>query len=178
MTQAMDPATQFRAALAEHQDRIYRICTAYVRDPADRDDVYQAILIHLWESLGTFDGRSSLGTWVCRVAVNTCLHHLRTEARRLRMEVAAAREPIPPGLADAPQSADTSSQPDPVQRLYACIQALPPLDRLLVALHLQDASTAQIADVLGISAANVRIKLHRARKSLKAIWERNEDGDR
>jgi len=173
----MDASTQLQSVLAEYGDRIYRICCCYVGDADERQDVYQATLIHLWESLGTFAGRSSLGTWVYRVTVNTCLHHLRTEARRHRAVAVAERE-LGPELEGCPAAGGADDAAAAVARLHGCIQQLPPVDRLLVSLHLEDASTSEMAAVLGISAANVRVKLHRARKALKHIWEETEDGTR
>jgi RNA polymerase sigma-70 factor (ECF subfamily) len=171
----MDATAQFASLLAEHQDRIYRICCCYVRDRDERCDVHQTVLIHLWQGLGSFQGASSLGTWVYRVTVNTCLMHLRSEQRRQKAHAEAGRQPEAPSSA-GPADDDGAPGDAAVERLYACVQELPPVDRALVSLYLEDAGTRQIAEVLGISEANVRVRLHRARKRLKAIWEGRSDG--
>lgn len=166
---------RFAALLSEQGDRIYRICCGYVQDPDDRSDVYQAVLIHLWQGLGRFRGEADVGTWVYRVTVNTCLTHLRSEQRRQRLT--ADPERAAGAVHPAAVSGDAADPMAPdAERLYACVQALPPTDRLLVSLYLADASSRQMADVLCLSVANVRVKLHRARQALKAIWEKTEDG--
>ena len=63
-----------------------------------------------------------------------------------------------------------------LSHLYECIQQLPDLDKTLVSLFLEDASSKEIADVMGISEINVRVKLHRIKKSLKQLWEKTDYG--
>src|SRR5512139_1643627 len=82
---APEKEAQFAAALERHRDALYRVCCAYARDEAERQDIYQEVLIHIWRSLEGFRGQSNLGTWMYRVAVNTCLGWLRHEKRRYRL---------------------------------------------------------------------------------------------
>jgi len=89
---ALDKEAQFASALERHRDALYRVCCAYVRDESDRQDIYQEVLIHLWKSLDGFRGESNLGTWMYRVAVNTCLGWLRHEERRSRLPERAREE--------------------------------------------------------------------------------------
>ena len=63
-----------------------------------------------------------------------------------------------------------------VQRLYACVERLPYVDRTLVSLYLEDLSTKEMADILSISEVNVRVKLHRIKKTLREMWKEVEHG--
>ena len=74
---ALEKEAQFASAVEQHRDALYRVCCAYVRDEADRQDIYQEVIIHIWKSLDAFRGQSNLGTWLYRIAVNTCLGCLR-----------------------------------------------------------------------------------------------------
>ena len=169
---ALEKDAQFTAAVAQHRDALYRVCCAYVRDEADRQDIYQEVLIHLWKSLDGFRGESSLGTWMYRVAVNTCLGWLRREQRRSHM-LEQAREEQP--LAFPVTSTGPNPDPDePVRRLYARVARLAPVDRFLVSLYLEEMPSAEIGAVLGISEGNVRVKLHRIKNQLREMLEKED----
>lgn len=172
----MDKETLFRQVLETHRDRIYRICCGYVRDRTGRDDAYQETLIRIWKNLGSFEGRSQIGTWIYRITVNTCLRYLATEKRRLSV--------VGNGLDEAADVADSLSGDGPAgtagecEELYRAIHQLPEIDRALVSLILEDLSTKEIAEILEISEVNVRVRLHRARRTLRTILERNGHGSR
>jgi RNA polymerase sigma-70 factor (ECF subfamily) len=166
----MDKETQFTAAVEQHRDALYRVCCAYAREDTDRQDIYQELLVNIWKSLDGFRGQSKLGTWLYRVAVNTCLGWLRREKRRFQMLERAAQDLN--RAAAAPGPAACSIANDDTRQLYRCIAQLAPVDRLLVSLHLEDLDSAEIAAVLGISEGNVRVKLHRIRNQLQELWEK------
>ena len=169
---ALDKETRFAAAVEQHRDALYRVCCAYVRDQADRQDLYQETLIHIWKSLDTFRAQSNLGTWMYRVAVNTCLGWLRREHRRSRMlERARQEQMFAPAILE-PDPPSTAGQN--VQQLYTCIARLAPVDRLLTSLYLEEMATAEMAAVLGISEGNVRVKLHRIKNQLREMWEKEK----
>ena len=170
----MDKDSQFRAVIEAHRDRIYRICCCYVHDEEERQDVCQEVMVHVWRRLSDFEGRAQVSTWIYRVTVNTCIDHLRAAQRRNRLI-----EEEPAG--DPPTGADTAFEPDQaleddVQHLHECIRRLPTLEKALISLYLEDLDTREMAAVLGISEGNVRVKLHRTRKRLKALWEASQDG--
>jgi RNA polymerase sigma factor (sigma-70 family) len=168
-----DKDTHFKALIQVHKDSVYRLCLCYVRDPDARMDVFQEVLVNLWKSLTSFEGRSQVSTWIYRVTVNTCLGYLRSERRRKKVF------DNNPGveLGDiAAEGAEAAHMERDVAHLYACIGQLEAVDRALVSLYLEDISTREMADILGISEGNVRVKLHRVKKSLKEIWERTNDG--
>jgi len=163
---------KFATAIEEHRDALYRVCCAYVREEADRQDIYQEVLIRVWKSLDAFRGQANLGTWLYRVAVNTCLGWLRREKRRSQMLQRACKE--------QQVVAASSGEPlpaagkDDLQQLYSRVAELPPVDRLLVSLYLEEMTTLEMAEVLGISEGNVRVKLHRIKNQLQAMWEKGE----
>ena len=167
---APEKEAQFATVVEQHRDALYRVCCAYVRDETDRQDIYQEVLIHVWKSLDAFRGQASLGTWMYRVAVNTCLGWLRREQRRSRMlERACEQQPAEtPGV----QSDNPAAAEENVEQLYACIGRLAPVDRLLVSLYLEEMDSAEIGMVLGISEGNVRVKLHRIKNQLREMWEK------
>jgi RNA polymerase sigma factor (sigma-70 family) len=166
---AAEKEVQFAAAVEQHRNALYRVCCAYVRDEADRQDIYQEALVHIWKSLDAFRGQSDLGTWMYRVTVNTCLGWLRREKRRSQM-LERAREEQPVVTAGQEQNLARPAEDD-VQQLYARIARLAPVDRLLVSLYLEEMDSVEMASVLGISEGNVRVKLHRIKNQLREMWE-------
>lgn len=168
----MDRDTQFQTILDANQDRIYRICCCYIRDEDERQDVFQDVLLQVWKSLGKFANRSAISTWIFRIAVNVCLGHLRLAQRRQRLFNQAAA----PAADEVPASDPPRQMESDLRHLYECIQRLPDLDKTLVSLFLEDASSREIADIIGISEINVRVKLHRIKKSLKQLWGEIDDG--
>jgi RNA polymerase sigma-70 factor (ECF subfamily) len=171
----MSRETQFEAAVEGNKDRIYRICCCYVRDEEQRKDVYQEVLINIWGSLESFKGNSQIGTWIYRIAVNTCLGYARNENRRRKVFDENKKvdfEAIPDQTAGGP----SAEMEEDLRRLYDCINLLQPVEKTLVSLYLEDLSTAEISDVLGISEGNARVKLHRIKKVLKETMEESCHG--
>ena len=169
---ALEKEAQFASALERHRDALYRVCCAYVRDESDRQDIYQEVLIRIWRSLDGFRGQSNLGTWMYRVAVNTCLGWLRHEKRRSRL-LERAREEQPAAVPVMGTGSETNPD-EAVRRLYAWVARLAPVDRLLVSLYLEEMPSAEIGAVLGISEGNVRVKLHRIKNQLREMLENGD----
>ena len=170
----MDRETQFKTVLEANQDRIYRICCCYIRDEDERQDVFQDVLLQIWKSLDMFANRSAISTWLFRVAVNVCLGHLRLAQRRNRLFTQEAADATDPATAGVPASDNPRQMASDLSHLYECIQRLPDLDKTLVSLFLEDVSSREIAEVVGISEINVRVRLHRIKKSLKQLWEKTD----
>jgi RNA polymerase sigma-70 factor, ECF subfamily len=165
----VDQDAQFKGVIEAHRDRIYRIACCYLRDENDRQDICQEVTVHIWRSLAAFQGRSGLGTWVYRIAVNTCLDHVRAARRRSRV--------MQDGLPEESEvSAGTACESGPeleddVRQLHECVRRLPPLQRTLISLYLEDVGTREMAEILGISEGNVRVKLHRAKQAVRDLWK-------
>jgi RNA polymerase sigma-70 factor (ECF subfamily) len=171
----MDKDTLFREAYESYKNAIYRICCCYVWDPEDRKDVFQEVMLRLYKHIGAFQGKSSLKTWIYRIAVNACIDFLRGRKRQERIldrsckyDLVAAGNPS----ANGNQVAGVVN----IESLYTCIARLPVLDQTLVSLYLEDASAKEMAEVLGISEANVRVKLSRLREALKQMLGENKNG--
>jgi RNA polymerase sigma factor (sigma-70 family) len=128
--------------------------------PADRDDLVQDMLIAIWQALPSFDGRSSISTFVYRVAHNRALNWNRTTTR-YRRKIAAWQ--CEAHLALAPEANHTEEK---LEWLYAIIRRLPPGDRTLLMLHLERLSHQEIADVTGLTVGNIGVRMHRIRRWL------------
>ena len=76
---------EFTAMVREHKDTIYMVCYMFSKDNAEVEELYQEILINLWRSLPSFEGRSSVRTWIWRISLNTCVSIDRKKRRREKL---------------------------------------------------------------------------------------------
>jgi RNA polymerase sigma factor (sigma-70 family) len=173
----MDKEALFQEAFESGRDAIYRICCCYVRDAEDRNDAFQEVMLRLYRHIGSFQGKSALKTWIYRITVNTCLDFLRARKRHEKI-LDPAHESDLDDIEDPSRHGDRAAGAIDIERMYACIQRLPVLDRTLISLCLEDASTREMADVLGISEINVRVKLSRIRETLRMMLEGRKNGTR
>jgi RNA polymerase sigma-70 factor (ECF subfamily) len=148
----------YAAAVEAHGRALDRLAAGYEADPAKRLDLRQEIHLQLWRSLARFDGGCSLATWTFRVAHNTATSYIRRERRSNAGLV---------GLEAIERTArcDTAA-PDidrerALLRLMRVIHQLKPVDRQIMICYLEDMDTAAIAEVTGLSRANVAMKIHR-----------------
>jgi len=161
----------FERVLEWHGDALWRLAGAYTDEPRDREDLYQEILVAVWQGLARFRGDSSMRTYVFRIGRNRAI----TFQRRSRRHAPAV--PLE-ALADgSPSPAENAIARDEQARLRRAVRALPPPGREVVSLALEGLSNEEIAMVLGLSRNNVAVRLHRARTRLREAIESVETSD-
>ena len=141
-----------------------RLASAYERDADARRDLLQEIHVALWRSLARYDGRCSLRTWVYRVAHNTAIS--RVVRPRANAPILLAIDAGLDSLAEAGDHEAGFDRRRALDRLHALIQRLRPLDRQVMLLYLEDEDAASIAEITGLSVANVSTKIHRIKQIL------------
>jgi RNA polymerase sigma-70 factor (ECF subfamily) len=163
------------ARLAEpFRDELLAHCYRMLGSRHDAEDQVQETLLRAWRSAGTFEGRAALRTWLYKIATNACLRALETRARR----------PLPAGLGEIPwlepfpESRRPRADPaDPASvvaaradlrlALIAALQLLPARQRAVLILRdVLGWRAAEVAGLLGTSAAAVNSMLQRARAQL------------
>ena len=153
----------YARAVAESGRMLDRLAAGYEADPDKRRDLRQDIHLQLWKSLAAFDGRCSLKTWTLRVAHNTAASYVIREQRRNSPLVSF--EELEGILVRADQPKDISRD-RALRDLQDLILQLRPLDRQIVISYLEEMDAASIAEITGLSAANVAMKIHRIKKVL------------
>ena len=153
----------YEQAHSLHGAAIQRLARGYEADPDRQKDLLQEIHIELWKSLGSFDGRCSLRTWVYRVAHNVGASHV-VRSRRLssRLTDLETLEDEMPGIDEGQVDRQLVNA-----RIFDLIHRLKPLYRQIIMLYLEGEEAEPIAEVTGLSAANVGTKIHRIKKALK-----------
>ena len=153
-----------------------RLAGGYERDPEARRDLVQEIHIALWRSLARYDGRCSLRTWVYRVAHNTAIS--RVVRPRSSAPTLIAIDDSIEDLAETVDREDGVDRRRALERLYALIQRLRPLDRQVMLLYLEEEDAASIAEITGLSIANVSTKVHRIKQLLaRQFYEGSHHGE-
>jgi RNA polymerase sigma factor (sigma-70 family) len=153
----------FGDVLRRHGGIIHRIAHAYTGQASDRADLTQEIAGALWRSWPGFDpSRGSVTTWMYRTALNVAISSLRSRTRQ-------ARHLAPLDVADqAPELSPVNHErAEQVRQLHRIIAELPELDRALMLLYLDEQSTREIAEVLGLSETNVTTRLSRLRQRIR-----------
>jgi RNA polymerase sigma-70 factor (ECF subfamily) len=165
----------FDLLVERYQERAYRIAWSIVRDREEAKDCSQDAFIRLHEAAGSFAGQSKFSTWFYRILVNCCLDRQRRRRgwRRLvgwRDRRDDPDEPDPVEQAAAPFSdpADTLDAEQRMSRVWALVNELSPQQRAAVTLSVREGlATRDIAAVLSVSEATVRVHLHRALSTLR-----------
>ncbi|MBV9769447.1 MAG: sigma-70 family RNA polymerase sigma factor [Bryobacterales bacterium] len=148
----------YATASREFSKAIDRLAAGYEADPEKRHDLRQDIHFQLWRSLETFDERCSLKTWTFRVAHNTAASYIDRERRKNAAFVTLEEiEITAPGEAHEPDI----DQQRALRQLAEFIRQLKPLDRQIMISYLEEIDTGTIAEITGLSPANVRMKIHR-----------------
>ena len=146
----------------EHATAMYRVAVAVVRDSALAEDVVQEAIVRAWDHLHTFRGDGPIRSWLLRITHNVAV----SELRRSREE-AWDPDKLPARTVAGPEhSVAVSSELEEVRR---AIGELDELSRSILALRVsEELSYQEIADTLGVTLGQVKIRLLRARRTLAA----------
>jgi RNA polymerase sigma-70 factor (ECF subfamily) len=156
----MDPQSvlkQFAPALA-------RVVASYERDRALRDELLQEVLMAVLSSLSRLTHPDKLKPFIFRVAHNRCISHV---AKRMRERV--DQVPIEELVAEAASHEQALIEQERGERLLSAVRRLPLPYRQVMTLFLEDMNYEEIAETLGITVANVGIRVNRAKQQLKAV---------
>jgi RNA polymerase sigma-70 factor (ECF subfamily) len=168
----------FAQLFDRHYNRVYRLVCRYTRGSTEAEDLTQTVFLKVMRAAASFEPRARFTTWLYRVTANECLSHIRSSRRGLHFGVLGrgGRDSGANVEEDAPEPTD-ARQVDPAEDLLRqevaaevrrAVLSLPERQRLAVVLsRYEGQSYAEIAEVLGVSAAAVKSLLARAHASLR-----------
>ncbi len=148
----------YKTAITEFCRALERLAAGYEADAEKRRDLRQEIHFQLWRSFEIFDGRCSLKTWTFRVAHNTAVSYVNRERRKSALFVSLEEIERTAPSNDRELDIDQNRALDQLSQL---ILKLKPLDRQIMISYLEEMDIASIADITGLSPANVAMKIHR-----------------
>lgn len=165
----------YEEAMADLGPALERLARSYEADSDKRRDLLQEIHLETWRSFEQFQRQCSVRTWVYRVAHNVAATHVLRDRRAKTRTLVSIDE-----AASLPEPRDSSTELDrrnTIERLYALIQELKPLDREVILLYLEGMDAASIGEITGISSGNVATKIHRIKTMLaNRFTDRGRDG--
>lgn len=160
----------FEIVMRRHNQRLYRVARAILRNDGEAEDVMQDAYVRAYEHLDQFAGRAKFSTWLTRIAVHEALARQHRGKRYQELEPTSEREGDPmdrfASMALNPEQQASTSE---IRRmLEEAVEKLPDAYRTIFVLRdVEEMSTADAADVLEISEENVKVRLHRARALLR-----------
>ncbi len=139
----------------------------------DQKDLYQEIIYQTWKSYADFQGKSDFATWLYRTALNTAILFLKSKKKRSFIN----NQSIENILVSQDQYDDDDDRN--IKLMYEAIHQLSAVDKALIFYFLEDYTGRQIAEQLGVSEVNARVKLNRAKAKLKElIAKKNENKEK
>jgi len=154
--------TIFLSALEKNQDRLYRICSIYSENTEDSKDLFQEVLVHIWKSMNSFKGNSSISTWMFRIALNVCLRfqskHTKNQKRFIRLDSLT--------ISNVGDEESNGKDNEQLMALRKCVKKLKEGDKALVALYLEGLAYREISEILGLSENHIAVKIKRIKSKL------------
>ncbi len=155
-----------------YYQQIYRYALSLVHDPAEADDLAQETFLRAFSRLDSLRDPAALTAWLYRIATNVCLDRIRQRAHSTPIESETALDDVDAADPDAPklqQIVERSEMGACVQRYLA---SLSDSYRAVILLHdLHGLTGPEVAGILDVSLANVKVRLHRARRKLQSQLE-------
>ncbi len=152
---------EFLSLIDDNRNIIYKVCFVYSDSVNTHEDLFQEVLINLWNSWPKFRRECKVQTWIYRIALNTCISFLRKSKAR------PSSMPLTNNIEDVAGDFD----PERVRELYRNINNLEKIEKAIVLLYLEERSHEEISQILGISKTNVAVKLFRIKEKLKQMTQ-------
>ena len=159
----------FEILMRRYNQRLFRVARGILADDAEAEDVMQEAYMRAFRELATFRGEALFSTWLTRIACHEALARARKRRRLVPIaggDGGGGEPPDPPSEAIGPERELENRELQAVLR--EAVEVLPdPLRAVFCLREIEDLSTEETADALGLTAENVRVRLHRAKRSLR-----------
>jgi RNA polymerase sigma-70 factor (ECF subfamily) len=160
----------YTTSILPHAGLIIKICRAYTNNQEDFEDYYQEVCLQIWRSKDRFNQQCAWTTWIYKISLNVCLTYLK---KNKNSPLQFTSDPLPEQVIE-----DSSKQvEDSVRGLYNAIHQLSEIDRAIILLYLERQSNQDIADILGLSANNIGVRVLRIKQRLNKLLDYGESSD-
>ena len=149
---------QFEEMVRKNRSTIYTVCYMFSNDQDEVADLFQEVLINLWKSLPSFEGRSDVRSWIY-VSLNVCISLDHKKRRHKTVPLTMDINPF--------EETETNRNSRQMDMLRQRIARLGQYDRAIILLWLENISYEEIAAIMGISVKNVSVRLYRIKEELK-----------
>lgn len=163
-----DKEQMFIEIIGHYKEVVAKVCSLYVSPTAAFEDLYQEVLINIWQGMETYRGEAKVSTWIYRTAINTCITWYRRNSRHGGNTTTRLEDLV----IDPADTSDTSGLLEEYRELYNLIAKLGPIDKALITLWLEEKTYDEISHIMGISPSNVAVRIHRIKEKLSKMAER------
>jgi RNA polymerase sigma-70 factor (ECF subfamily) len=150
----------FLQTINEHQRILHKVCRMYTTNQDDHNDLFQEMILQLWKAFPSFRNEAKITTFMYRIALNTAISGIRkkkiktTELESISFQI---KETIEENFSDE------------LKLLHASIEQLSDVEKSIVLLFLEDKPYDEIAEITGISANYVAVKMNRIKEKLRKL---------
>jgi RNA polymerase sigma-70 factor (ECF subfamily) len=163
-----------------HGGRLLAVARRFMQNDQDAQDVLQSAYLSAFRALADFEGACQLSTWLHRIVVNTALMRIRARRRKPEESIEALLPAFQEDGHHVEQFSDWTASADLVLEraemravVRNCIDELPENHRVVLMLRdIEEMSTQEVADLLGLTTTAVKVRLHRARQALSTLLRR------
>lgn len=153
---------EFLELINEHKGILYKVSRMYFDHLEDQQDLFQEIILQLWKSLESFKGNSQFSSWMYRVALNTAIVFFKKEKRKPDSSTSITIDPIA-------YDGYNDEKDQQLVHFYKAVQELNKIEKALILQFIEGFSGKEIAENLGLSEVNVRVKTNRTKIKLQEI---------
>jgi RNA polymerase sigma factor (sigma-70 family) len=153
-----------------NQAIIHKVCNLYSHTKADREDLFQEMLIQLWRAFPSYKSEAKFSTWMYRVCLNTAISGLRKEKRKPLFSFLETEKEL-----SIPEDLSFITEDVQVTQLYNAINQLSDIEKAIILLYIEEKSYEEIAQIIGITISNVGVKISRIKMKLESIVKLNQE---
>ncbi len=157
---------EFIHNIEENQGILHKVCGMFCSITADKEDLYQEIILQLWKSWPKFRGDSKISTWMYRVALNTAISMTARNKKHKN-----TRQLDQQSFKQADEGGSAITQED-IQLLHQAIATLSEIERAIILLYLEEKSYDEIAEILGMTRTNVGVRIMRIKKKIERVMKK------
>ena len=160
----------YEIIMRRYNQRLYRVARAILRDDSEAEDVMQDTYVRAYENLGQFEGRAPFSAWLTRIAVHEALHRARKRGRLDQWDDSETENGPAVNMEDSsPNPEQMRTHAELRELLEQAILELPAQYRAVVMLRdVEELSTLETADALGLTEENVKVRLHRGHAKVRS----------
>lgn len=161
-------ANSFAFLVEKYKDMVFSLAMKVTRNREEAEEVSQDTFIKAFKSIQKFKGDSKFSTWLYKIAYNNCMDRVKKVAKKYNTD--SIDEVIENRIQATENTMQTIERKERAELMNACLLELPEDERTIIWLfYYEELSLKEIIEVTSLSNANLKVKLHRARKKLLAI---------
>ena len=154
---------KFILEFEQNQNIIHKVCRIYTSNQDAHNDLFQEIAIQLWKAYPKFRRESKFSTWMYRIGLNTAITLYRKSKRSV------VTQDFDTVLYKIESTSYDDTEEEQLKLMYKAIHQLTDIDKALIFLYLEEINYKEIAETMGISEVNVRVRMNRIKTRLKTI---------